>query len=86
MHVPSTVRLLLIAHPSFSLSPEAPVYPAFSDPARSTKLMTENFSVFLVSSVRIYLNSIVMIVWARLLVWFMRVLPMDLLSYPSSVF
>jgi len=50
MHVPKTVRLLLIAHPSFSLSPVAPVYPAFSDPAKSTKLITENFSVFLFSS------------------------------------
>ena len=62
IQVPSTVRLLLMAHPSFNLDPVAPVYPAFSDPARSTRLMTENFSVFLPSSTTIYLNSMVMIV------------------------
>jgi hypothetical protein len=62
MQVPNTVKLLLIADPSFNLNPSAPVCPAFSEPARSTKLMHENFSTFLPSSVLIYLNSIVMIV------------------------
>jgi hypothetical protein len=68
IHVPNTVKLLLIAQPSFNLYPSAPVYPAFSDPARSTKLITENFSTFLSSSSIIYLNSIVIIVCALLLV------------------
>lgn len=66
MQVPKTVRLLLIADPSFNLNPSAPVYPAFSEPARSTRFMQENFSTFLPYSVLIYLNSIVMIVCARL--------------------
>jgi hypothetical protein len=34
----------LIAAPSFNLSPVAPVAPDFSEPARSTRLMTESFS------------------------------------------
>ena len=50
MHVPKTVKLLLMAHPSFSRWPSAPVYPAFSEPARSTKLITENLSFFRPSS------------------------------------
>ena len=50
IHVPKTVRLLLIAQPSLSLAPSAPVCPAFSEPAKSTRLITENFSVFLPSS------------------------------------
>lgn len=62
MQVPKTVKLLLIADPSFNLNPSAPVYPAFSEPARSTKLIHEYFSTFLPSSVLIYLNSIVIIV------------------------
>jgi len=66
IHVPKTVRLLLIAQPSFNLAPSAPVCPAFSEPAKSTRLITENFSVFLPSSWRIYLNSIVIIVCALL--------------------
>lgn len=66
IHVPKTVRLLLIAQPSLSRSPDAPVWPAFSEPAKSTRLITENFSVFLPSSVKIYLNSIVITVWALL--------------------
>ena len=45
IQVPKTVRLLLIAQPSLSLSPVAPVCPAFSEPAKSTRLMTENFSI-----------------------------------------
>ena len=44
MHCPSIVKLRLIAAPSLSLSPTAPVYPDFSEPARSTKFITENFS------------------------------------------
>ena len=66
IHVPKTVRLLLMAQPSFNLAPSAPVYPAFSEPAKSTRLITENFSVFLPSSKRIYLNSIVITVCALL--------------------
>lgn len=62
MQVPRTVRDLLIAHPSFNLYPSAPVYPAFSEPAKSTKLIVEYRSTFLPSSVLIYLNSIVIIV------------------------
>ncbi len=48
--------------------------------------MHENFSTFLPSSVLIYLNSIVIIVWALLDVWFIYVAPIDLLIYPSSIF
>ena len=40
----------------------APVWPAFSEPAKSTRLITENFSFVLTSSLIIYLNSIVIIV------------------------
>ena len=75
---PNTVKLLLIAHPSFNLSPVAPVYPAFSEPAKSTKFITENFSYLLISSIIICLNSIVIIVWALLDVAFIYVEPIDL--------
>lgn len=44
IHCPSIVRLKLIDAPSFKRSPVAPVYPDFSEPAKSTRLMTENFS------------------------------------------
>jgi hypothetical protein len=86
IQVPNTVRLLLIAEPSFNLKPSAPVYPAFSEPARSTRFMHENFSTFLPYSVLIYLNSIVITVWARLDVWFIYVAPIERLVYPSSIF
>jgi hypothetical protein len=56
----------LIAQPSLSLTPSAPVCFDFSEPAKSTRLITESFSVFLPASLRICLNSIVMMVWARL--------------------
>jgi hypothetical protein len=85
MQFPKTVRLLLIAQPSFNLWPSAPLYPAFSDPARSTKYIIDNFSVFLNSSSIIYLNSIVIIVCARLDVWFINVAPILLFVYPSSI-
>jgi len=41
---PRIVKLRLIAHPSLSRCPVAPVWPAFSDPAKSTKLIAEYFS------------------------------------------
>lgn len=66
MQLPNTVRLLLIAQPSFSLTPSAPVCFDFSEPAKSTKLITDSFSVFLPASLKICLNSIVMMVCARL--------------------
>ena len=53
---PRTVRLLLIAHPSLRRCPSAPVYPAFSDPAKSTRLITDNFSVFVSAVCLICLN------------------------------
>jgi len=42
---PSVVNERLIAHPSFNLSLLAYVYFYFSDPAKSTKLITEIRSV-----------------------------------------
>lgn len=50
--------------PSFSLSPVAPLLLIFSLPAKSTKFIIDNFSVFFFKSVSIYLNSIVIIVCA----------------------
>ena len=47
MTLPSVDRLRLIILPSFSLSPVAPVYEDFSDPAKSIRLMTDNFCAFL---------------------------------------
>ena len=43
---PRALNDLLIFAASLSLSPVAPVFPTFSEPARSTKFITENFSVF----------------------------------------
>ncbi len=67
---PKKLKDLLIEHPSLSLSPDAPVFPIFSLPARSTKFITENFSVprpYLYSSIlpstySLYLKSIEIIV------------------------
>lgn len=42
---PRVVSDLLMLLPSFSLSPRAPVFPALSLPARSTKLILATFSV-----------------------------------------
>ena len=41
MTLPRQLRLLLIAEPSFNVSPVAPVLSARSDPARSTRLISE---------------------------------------------
>lgn len=43
MTFPRALKLWLIAHPSFKRSPVAPVEPALSLPARSTKLISEDF-------------------------------------------
>ena len=83
--VPRTTNDLLIAQPSFRRSPVAPVYPAFSLPARSTKLMTLNFSILRFSSNSTYRSSIVKIVCARLLVAFIYVAPIDRLVLPNSI-
>ena len=61
---PNTDRDLLIDPASLNLSPVAPVLPTFSEPAKSTKLITDN--LFFV----IYLNSIYIIVCALLEVEF----------------
>ena len=44
---PKHERLLLIIEPSLRRSPVAPVYPAFSDPAKSIRLITDVFYAFL---------------------------------------
>jgi hypothetical protein len=75
-----------MAAPSFKRSPVAPVAPDFSEPAKSTKLITENFSCGRPSSWMIYLNSIVITVCALDEVAFIKVLPMVLFLWPSSIF
>lgn len=45
MTLPSVVRDLLMFAPSFNCCPVAPVDRALSEPARSTKLMRDTFSV-----------------------------------------
>jgi len=54
--IPSIERDLFILAASFSRSPLAPVLPTFSLPARSTRLMTDNLSIFRPSVVIIYFN------------------------------
>mmetsp|Transcript_41917 Transcript_41917/g.98287 ORF Transcript_41917/g.98287 Transcript_41917/m.98287 type:complete len:255 (-) Transcript_41917:621-1385(-) len=77
--LPSADNDLLIAHPSFSRSPDAPVCPAFSLPAKSTKLIMDILLPELVSC----LNSMVRTVCARDDVAFMRVAPRLRLAVPS---
>ena len=55
---------MFILHPSFILSPDAPVFPSFSLPARSIKFIIDIFSVFFPSITSFYLKSIVIMVWA----------------------
>ena len=78
MIFPRQVRERCIAELSFKRSPVALVWSAFSDPERSTKLMIESFSPFFPPNLVIYLNSIVITVWARELELFIAVLPIDL--------
>lgn len=60
--LPKILNEVLIAHPSFNLSPYAPVYPAFSEPAKSTRFITDCFYVLTPSSSSICRSSIVIIV------------------------
>lgn len=53
MTFPNTVKLLLIEVPSFNLSPLAPVFDIFSEPAKSTKFIYENFYIFLPNRISI---------------------------------
>ena len=75
-------RDLLILAASLSLSPLAPVFPTFSEPAKSTKLITDNFSIFLPCSYKICLNSIMIIVCALEDVAFIYVAATDLCLEP----
>ena len=88
MTFPKIMRLLLILDPSFSLSPVAPVLSALSEPARSIKLMSEAF-LFRTwpesLSMKIYLNWIVVTVWALDDVAFMFVDPIVLFLVPLSI-
>lgn len=59
--------------PSFNLSPVAPVFPVFSLPAKSTKLMAENLSTGFPLDYFFYLISINTMVWALELVAFILV-------------
>ena len=72
-------------HPSFNLAPVAPVELALSLPAKSTKLILDNFSDLVFPTVCICLNSIVTIVWALEDVLFIKVDPIVLFWYPSSI-
>lgn len=63
---------------SFNLSPVAPVFPTFSEPAKSTKFITDNLSFFLPSSEKNYLNSITITVCALEELAFMSVAATDL--------
>lgn len=84
---PRTIRLLLILAPSANLSPYAPVLPARSEPAKSTKLMLlwrflSHLSVAL--SKCFCENLIWTTVWALLLVAFMFVAPIVRFDVPCS--
>ena len=61
---PKVLRDLFIFAASFKRSPVAPVFPTFSEPAKSTKFITDSFWIFLLASSVTYLNSIIIIVWA----------------------
>jgi hypothetical protein len=63
--LPSTDKDLLIALPSFNLSPEAPVEEDLSEPARSTRLMSDTFSFYFLPealSMTIYLKLMMVMV------------------------
>ena len=59
---PKISKDLFILHPSFNLSPVAPVEPDLSDPAKSTKFIILNFSLLFFAIIVTCLNSIVTIV------------------------
>ena len=86
MTFPKISKDLFILHPSFNLSPVAPVEPDLSEPAKSTRLIILNFSLLLFPNIVTCLNSIVTIVCALELVAFINVEPIVLLLYPSSIF
>lgn len=62
MILPANEYIIYI--PSFNLSPYAPVLPTFSEPAKSTRLITDNFSDLRTPSDLISFNSIYIIVCA----------------------
>ena len=83
---PKTDKLLLIPAASFKRSPVAPVLPTFSDPAKSTRWITDNFYLFFPLSTTVCLNSMEMMVCAREDEAFMAVAATDLFLPPSSIF
>lgn len=70
---------------SFNLSPVAPVFPTFSEPAKSTKFITDNLSLLLPSSENNYLNSITITVCALDELAFINVAATDLCEFPYSI-
>ena len=63
--LPKTDSDLLMALPSFNLSPVAPVEEDLSEPARSTRLMSDTFSFYFLPealSMKIYLKLMMVIV------------------------
>jgi hypothetical protein len=86
MTKPRTDKLLLIPAAYLSLSPVAPVLPTFSDPARSTRCMTDSFYLFFPPYSTVCLNYIDMMVCARDDEAFMAVAATERFLLPSSIF
>ncbi len=83
MTLPRALRDLLMLAPSLSRSPVAPELSALSDPAKSTRFMTELFFVSPDSFLVIWSKTMVTTVCARLLVAFMFVEARVLLAVPA---
>jgi len=74
--------------PSANLSPVAPVDSALSEPARSIRLMSDDFSLTFLPdalSIMIYLKAMVVTVCALDEVAFIFVLPIVLFYVPCSI-
>lgn len=83
---PSTDNDLLIPAAYFSLSPVAPVFPTFSLPAKSTRYITDSFSLFLPYNAYLCLNYIDIIVCALDDDAFISVAAIDLFLPPYYIF
>lgn len=89
MTLPKIMRLLLMLAPSLRRSPVAPVDSALSDPAKSMRLMSDDFSLIFLPvplSMIIYLNWIVVTVWALDEVAFIFVDPIVRFFVPTSIY
>jgi hypothetical protein len=85
MTLPSEVSDWLIALPSLSIYPEVPAEMDFSEPAKSTKLISDSIRVLAPPVLVTLVNEMVTTVWALDEVAFIWVAPTERFLSPLSI-